>query len=84
MLEMKRVHSNLAEKVDTLRYEDDGLLGQQPARVFANEPLTPPPSPERGDGPSKFRRHGSKLISVLRSLTNSGKQYDPTQHSQSL
>lgn len=35
--------------------------------------LTPPPSPEQDLRPSKFRRHGSKILSVLRSMANSGK-----------
>jgi protein-serine/threonine kinase len=33
-------------------------------------PLTPPASPEREARPSKLRRHGSKILTVLRSMSN--------------
>lgn len=44
-----------------------------PANTTANGPITPtfPPEPELR--PSKMRRHGSKLLLALRSMTNSGK-----------
>ena len=35
--------------------------------------VTPPSSPEHEARPSKLRRHGSKILTVLRSMTNSGK-----------
>jgi hypothetical protein len=73
---MKRTRSKTGDRPDTLIYEDGAPLERQPGKgcaVTAFELLTPPDSPERCDRPSKFRRHGSKLMSVLRSLTNSGK-----------
>jgi protein-serine/threonine kinase len=80
MLEMKRGRSIPPEKLDALLCEDHTPLERQPPRVFMNEPPSPPDSPERGGRPSKFRRHGSKLASVLRSLTNSGKRNNPARH----
>jgi hypothetical protein len=70
---MKRVRSKTGDRPDTLVYDDGAPLERQPGRECAIALLTPPESPERFDPPSKFRRHGSKLMSVLRSLTNSGK-----------
>jgi protein-serine/threonine kinase len=58
----------------TLCEENFGALlePQQPR----NGLITPPP--EGGLRPSKIRRHGSKIMSVLRSLTNSGTYINPT------
>ncbi len=60
------------ERPNTSVYEDGGPLQRQ-VRAFVNHPPTPPESPERRERPSKSRKHGSKLMSVLRSMTNSGK-----------
>jgi hypothetical protein len=73
MLEMKRLRSKTGEKLEAIACEDGGPLERQSGRRFANHPLTPPGSPERGDRPSKFRRHSTKLMKALGSLTNSGR-----------
>jgi hypothetical protein len=54
---------------DFIIYEDD--FGAPLERHPPSGLLTPPQECTRR--PSKLRRHGSKIMSVLRSLTNSGK-----------
>jgi hypothetical protein len=84
MLDMKRVRSRTGDRPDTLVYEDAALLERQPGRRCAIESLTLPESPELLGRPSKLRRQGSKLMSVLRSLTNSGKRMTTTPSNNSL
>lgn len=69
MLCMKRTYSKAGRHTESTMYEDGAPLEHAPAQSH----LTPPFSPEHDLHPSKIRRHGSKLISALRSLTNSGK-----------
>ncbi|KAF4635487.1 hypothetical protein G7Y89_g2598 [Cudoniella acicularis] len=51
--------------------EDGITVEQMPITPHFTWPLTPPDSPDREAQASKVRRHGSKIMSVLRSLTNS-------------
>jgi hypothetical protein len=55
---------------DFIIYEDDfgAPLERQPLSGLINPPQ------ENTRRPSKLRRNGSKIMSVLRSLTNSGKK----------
>lgn len=85
MLEMKRGRSKTGEKAGPLIFEDGAVLERQHGRVLVNPPPTPPESPdrspERNARPSKVRKHGSKLMSALRSMTNSGKHSSTIQSS---
>lgn len=51
---------------------DETLSDRLSIKTAYNLPVSPPLSPEHGGRPSKLQRHGSKILSVLRSMTNSG------------
>lgn len=65
---MKRTRTQDDSPGDFIIYED--LLGE-PLRHQSNTLISP--SKDSNPRHSKIRRHGSKILSVLRSLTNSGK-----------
>lgn len=65
---MKRIRSQGDSPGDFVIYEDEI---EEPLDRRSNTLISP--SKESSPRPSKIRRHGSKILSVLRSLTNSGK-----------
>ena len=71
---MKRLRNKTSNYEASSRYEDGvPLERQKPAVASSDGLLSPPESPPPEElRPSKLRRHGSRLISALRSLTNSG------------
>jgi len=79
---MKRTRSQTAGRSNLPVYEDGAPLERQPATVPRGGLVSPPLSPGGEGRPSKLRRHGSKFMSVLRSLTNSGMSQNPAPKSQ--
>lgn len=65
---MKRIHSQGDSPGEFIIYEDE--IGE-PLDRRSSTLISP--SKDSTPRPSKIRRHGSKILSVLRSLTNSGK-----------
>ena len=65
---MKRIRSQGDSPGDFIIYEDEV---EEPLDRRSNTLISP--SKDSTPRPSKIRRHGSKILSVLRSLTNSGK-----------
>jgi hypothetical protein len=67
-MKRSRSHENGPPVIPVIYEDDYGALFDHDSGL-----LTPPP--EEMSRPSKMLRHGSKLMSVLRSLTNSGGMY---------
>lgn len=81
LLTMKRFRSVPADRnpsISTVELQEEGAPLVRCKNVEPDKGIrTPPISPESpGDlRPSKLRRHGSKLVSALRSMTNSSKSF---------
>ena len=69
---MKSPQARLRDRVGSIAYEDEAPLDRQLSKGRFGRLGSPPMSPEHEAHSSKFRRHGSKLMSVLRSFTNGG------------
>jgi hypothetical protein len=70
---MKSPQTRLGDRVVSIAYEDGAPLDRQSSKGRFGRLGSLPMSREHEARSSKFRRHGSKLMSVLRSFTNSGK-----------
>lgn len=67
---VQQARSNTSDPSIIMDYEAGSVL--EPATKTRSTQPRSPHSPSDDDRPSKFRRHGSKLVSAIRSFGNSG------------